>query len=154
MTFGPQDPTPDARWRPQPRPEAYPPADAPTQGTWPQSQPTVQNQPPAQYQLPAAQYQHQYPTPGQYAAPWMRQPAVAPKSAALAVVLSFFIPGLGSMVSSRVGRGILILVLWVVGVVLVPFVVGAFICLGVWIWGMFDGYQAAQAWNRAHGIVS
>jgi hypothetical protein len=26
--------------------------------------------------------------------------------------------------------------------------------IGFWIWGLVDGYQSAQRWNAAHGIIS
>jgi len=32
--------------------------------------------------------------------------------------------------------------------------IGIPFAIGIWIWGMIDAYQGAQAWNRAHGILS
>lgn len=80
--------------------------------------------------------------------------AVLPKNPALGVILSFFIPGLGSMVNGDATRGIIILVVYVVGWFLAFFLIGIPILIGAWIWGLVDGYLSAQRWNLAHGIVS
>lgn len=103
--------------------------------------------PPAQSagQYPPAQYPSgQYPYPVQ----------VAPKNAGLSVLASFFIPGLGSMINGDVGKGIAILVGYLVSCVLVIVLIGLVGVFGFWVWGMVDAYQGAQKWNAAHGIVS
>lgn len=111
-----------------------------------------------QYGAPGQQYgvQAYLPQPGYPAG--MAQPqvqlAVAPRSPAISLIASFFIPGLGSMINNRAGIGILILGIYAIGFILSFFIIGVPIALGAWIWGMVDGYQAAQAWNRAHGIIS
>jgi TM2 domain-containing membrane protein YozV len=79
---------------------------------------------------------------------------VAPKNPGLSLLASFFIPGLGSMVNGEVGKGIGILVGYLVSAVLVLLVIGIVGMLGFWIWGMVDAYQGAQKWNARHGIIS
>jgi len=79
---------------------------------------------------------------------------VAPKNPAVSLIVSFFIPGVGSMMNGDVTTGVVILVLFIAGVFTSVFVVGIFLILGAWIWGMVDAYQGAQRWNRAHGILS
>jgi TM2 domain-containing membrane protein YozV len=79
---------------------------------------------------------------------------VAPKSPAGSVLLSIFIPGLGSMVNDNAGVGVTILILNIVGWLLAIVLIGIPLALGSWIWGLVDAYQSAQRWNRAHGIVS
>jgi TM2 domain-containing membrane protein YozV len=79
---------------------------------------------------------------------------VAAKNPAIGVVLSFFIPGLGTMVNGSAGRGVLILATYAVGWLLSFFLIGIPILIGAWIWGLVDGYASAQRWNRQHGIVS
>lgn len=79
---------------------------------------------------------------------------VQPHSAPLAVVASFFIPGLGSMLNEKVGKGIGILACYVVSVILVFFVIGFIAAPAVWIWGMVAANNDAHSWNRAHGIMS
>jgi TM2 domain-containing membrane protein YozV len=112
--------------------------------------------------------QAQYGAPGQYAVqPYAQQPGypggmgqpqgqlvVAPRNPVLYLIASFFIPGLGSMLNSRVGIGIGILCLYVVGLILTFVLIGIPIALGAWIWGLVDGYQSTVNWNRAHGIIS
>ncbi len=111
------------------------------------TQPQEQAQP--QYGIMPAQ-------PPQWVQPqYQGMPAVvAPKNPALAVILSLFIPGLGSMVNGRAGGGVTILLLYLLGVALSIILIGIPIAIGVWIWGMVDAHKAAQEWNRAHGIIS
>ena len=84
----------------------------------------------------------------------MQPVMVAPKSPAGSVLLSIFIPGLGSMVNDNARVGVTILILNIIGWVLAIVLIGIPLALGSWIWGLVDAYQSAQRWNRAHGIVS
>jgi len=99
---------------------------------------------PAQY-VPAA-----YPTLGGY--------AVAPKNPAVSLIVSFFLPGVGSMINGDVGIGITILLLWLLAIFLdvtvIGLVVGVPLGIAMFIWGLIDAYQGAQRWNRRHGIIS
>jgi TM2 domain-containing membrane protein YozV len=70
------------------------------------------------------------------------------------VVASFFIPGLGSMLNEKVGKGIGILACYIVSLVLVLVLVGFIAAPAVWIWGMVAANNDAHKWNRAHGILS
>ena len=79
---------------------------------------------------------------------------VAPKNPAVSLIVSFFIPGVGSMINGDVGTGVAILVLYVVGWATAVFLVGFLLVLGAWMWGMIDAYQGAQRWNARHGIIS
>lgn len=79
---------------------------------------------------------------------------VQPKSAAAAIAISFFIPGVGSMYAGNTGKGVAILVTWLVGCLLTLVVIGFPIVLVAWIWGMVDGNSSAVNWNRQHGIIS
>jgi TM2 domain-containing membrane protein YozV len=94
-----------------------------------------------------------YPQPG-YPPVQYPQPMVAPKSPALAVLASFFLPGLGSMISGNGGIGALILCLYLVSWVMTIVVIGIFGVFGFWIWGMIQAHSDAVAWNRRHGIIS
>jgi TM2 domain-containing membrane protein YozV len=99
---------------------------------------------PTQYALVA------YPTAGGY--------VVAPKSSAVSLIVSFFLPGVGSMINGDVGIGITILLLWLLAIFLdvtiLGLVVGLPLGLAMFIWGLIDAYQGAQRWNRKHGIIS
>jgi TM2 domain-containing membrane protein YozV len=80
--------------------------------------------------------------------------AIAPKNPAVSLIISFFLPGVGSMVNGNVGTGIAILILYIVGWALSFVLIGIPLAIGAWIWGLIDAYQGAQRWNRAHGILS
>jgi TM2 domain-containing membrane protein YozV len=79
---------------------------------------------------------------------------VQPHSAGLAVVASFFIPGLGSMLNEKVSKGVWILVGYVVSVALCFLLIGFVLAPAVWIYGMVAANNDAHQWNRAHGILS
>ena len=129
----------------------------------PQGDETARIQPPAdpRAQLPdqaqvqpwamPAQNSHPYiaPVPGQ-----MQYRQVQPHSPGLAVAASFFVPGLGSMLNERVGKGILILVLAIIAWASAIFLIGFLLGPAVWIWGMVTANNDAHRWNRAHGILS
>ena len=111
---------------------------------------------------PQPRYRGQY-EPAQHAQEWSPLPlyeqemytmTVAPKSPAVSVLLSIFIPGLGSMLNDNVGVGVAILILNIVGWILAVALIGIPLAIGTWIWGLVDAYQSAQRWNRAHGIIS
>jgi len=92
--------------------------------------------------------------PQPYGQPGPLPYAVAPKSPVLALLVSFFIPGVGSMMNGEAGKGIGILIGYVVSWVLTFAIIGIPMLLGFWIWGMIDAYTGAQKWNFRHGIVS
>ena len=139
MTTGPQEPQPgSAAWQPAPG--------------GPDSQPAPGS--PAYQPVPAYQASPGYPGGGlQPQMPYPVAQVVVPKNGAIGVILSFFIPGLGSMVNGSVGLGAINLATYAVGWVLTLIFIGIPILFGAWIWGMVDGYLSAQRWNRAHGIL-
>jgi TM2 domain-containing membrane protein YozV len=79
---------------------------------------------------------------------------VAPKNPAISLIVSFFLPGVGSMINGDVGTGVAILLLYIVGWALAIFLIGIPLAIGAWIWGLIDAYQGAQRWNARHGILS
>jgi TM2 domain-containing membrane protein YozV len=84
--------------------------------------------------------------------------AVAPKNPAVSLIVSFFIPGVGSLVNGDTGIGLTILLLWLLAIGLDITVVGAVVGiplgLAMFIWGLIDAYQGARRWNARHGIIS
>jgi TM2 domain-containing membrane protein YozV len=127
---------------------SYPTVQYPQQYQPPYGQPYGQQQYVQQYQQP---YGQPYGQP--YAQPYPPM-MVAPKSPGVAVLASFFIPGLGSMISGRGGMGALILGLYVFSWFLTIVLIGFIGVFGCWIWGMIQGHADAVAWNRSHGIIS
>ena len=91
-------------------------------------------------------YQPMQPSPYPY--------QVAPKNPGLALLASFFIPGLGSMIVGRAGIGAAILVGYFIGLLFSFILIGIPFVLAFWIWGMIDAYTGAQSWNARHGIIS
>ena len=82
------------------------------------------------------------------------QLVVAPKNPAVSLLISFFIPGLGSMINGDTATGVVILIGWLVSWVLTFVLIGFFTGAAFWIWGMIDAYKGAQRWNLQHGVVS
>ena len=80
--------------------------------------------------------------------------AVAPKNPAIALLASFFIPGLGSMMNGSVGKGIGIFAGYFVGWLFSFILIGIPFVIGFWIWGMVDAHGGAKSWNARHGIIS
>ncbi len=79
---------------------------------------------------------------------------VAPKNPALAVIASFFVPGLGQFVNGQGGKGVVFLLSYIASLVLILAFVGVFLAPIVWIWSMVDAYSGAQSWNARYGILS
>jgi len=157
--------------RPQPPAWAQQPPAAPQSSAWPPPPAPGPGMPGhggyghERYRIlgePQPQYREQY-EPAQQTQEWAPLPlyeqemytmTVAPKSPAASVLLSVFIPGLGSMVNGNVGVGVAILILNIVGWILSIVLIGIPLAIGTWIWGLVDAHQSAQRWNRAHGIIS
>ena len=125
----------------------------PGHGTQPYAQPYARPSDMQQYGMP--QYGH----PGQpyaqpYGAmqPYGQYPPAARKDPALMLVASLLIPGLGTMLNGRVGRGVGILAGYGVGVLLSVVLIGLPIMFGFWVWGMVDAYQGAKDHNARHGL--
>jgi TM2 domain-containing membrane protein YozV len=132
---------------------------------WASSQAAARTQPPPH----AAMQQYAPPPPAQQAQAWGAPQAgvqpgypyappqgqiVVPKNPVLGLVLSLLLPGLGSMVNGEVGKGCIILGLYALGWILSIILIGIPLLIGAWIWGLVDGYQSAQRWNQAHGIIA
>jgi TM2 domain-containing membrane protein YozV len=84
----------------------------------------------------------------------MGQPMVAAKNPAVSLIVSFFLPGVGSMINGDVGVGVVILLIWLVSFPLMFVFIGFFTGAAAFIWGLIDAYQGARRWNARHGIIS
>lgn len=94
-------------------------------------------------------YQAGYPQQQGY-----QQQVVTPKNPAISLLLSFLLPGVGSMVNGDTNKGIGILVGYLLSYLLMLVIIGFITAPIFWVWGMVDAYQGAQRWNARHGIVS
>ncbi|EQD29224.1 TM2 domain containing protein [mine drainage metagenome] len=70
---------------------------------------------------------------------------VEEKSSGVAVVLSFFIPGLGQIYVGKIGFGILLIILGAISYALSFFLIGIPFALLIWIYSMYDAYRTAEA---------
>jgi TM2 domain-containing membrane protein YozV len=147
-----------SEWPEQPAPwprQAAPPGPEPYGRAVPAAERYAIRPPPDRYgQRHPPRQQAQEWTPLPLYGPELQPVTVAPKSPAVSVLLSVFIPGLGSMVNDNARTGVTILILNILGWLLAIVLIGIPLAIGTWIWGMVDAYQSAQRWNRAHGIIS
>lgn len=140
-------------------PEHIPPPADPGYGYQPPPPPAAGYGTAADYGTGQAQARYQT-SPAQQMQPYQGQPypaqqyQVAPKSPAVSVLCSVFIPGLGSMVAGNAGIGVLILMLYIVGVIGSAFLIGIPLAIGMWIWGLVNAHSSAVRWNKQHGIIS
>ncbi len=59
--------------------------------------------------------------------------------ALLVLILNIFIPGVGTIIYGETQRGIIQLVLYIVGWFLAIILIGYLLVLGAWIWSLIDG---------------
>ncbi|MGB3763043.1 MAG: hypothetical protein WA966_07450 [Ornithinimicrobium sp.] len=76
-------------------------------------------------------------------------------------IISFFVPGVGTMLNGNVGLGIVMLVgylgAWVFSALLWFLFLGWLVwpvMIGIVVWAMVDSYKGAQRWNAMHGVIS
>jgi TM2 domain-containing membrane protein YozV len=74
---------------------------------------------------------------------------VSEKSPGLAAVLSFFWAGLGQIYNGEIGKGILMMVAYVISCVMMGIVIGFITTPILWIYGMVDAYKTAEKFNSA-----
>jgi len=74
--------------------------------------------------------------------------AATHKEPVLALILSFFIPGMGQLYLGNNDRGLKLIICAVIAWILTAVCIGLFIYLGIWIYGMYDAYTSAEKINR------
>ena len=128
-------------------------AEAPGTGSsYAAPDPTGQPPYPGPGQVPPA-----YPAPGQAVVPqygYAAPVAVAPKTPAISLIASFFLPGLGQFINGDTNKGVAMIVAYFASFLLMLIIIGFITAPIIWIWSMVDAYQSAQSWNLRHGIVS
>jgi hypothetical protein len=122
-----------------------------------------QDAPSVQQQQPQAAAAQPYVVAGAVAHGQGNQ-VIMPKSPVLPMVVSFFFPGVGSMLVGRAGMGVIIFGLYAVdwlffwALSLLTFGIGSILTIpffmGTCIWGLVDAYNGTRAWNARHGIIS
>jgi TM2 domain-containing membrane protein YozV len=71
------------------------------------------------------------------------------KNPSIAVVLSFFIAGLGQIYNGEIAKGVLFIVVYFISGLLIWVVVGWITTPILWVWGMVDAYNSAEKINRS-----
>jgi TM2 domain-containing membrane protein YozV len=74
------------------------------------------------------------------------------KSAGLAAVLSFLWCGLGQIYNCQIGKGVALIVAYVVSWFLLFVLIGFLTTPALWIYGMVDAYRTAERLNREAGL--
>jgi TM2 domain-containing membrane protein YozV len=129
---------------PQPPPAYQPPEAAPPPSYQPPAgAPPPTYQPPAGAPQPGAQFQA---PAGGYTT------AMTPKNPVISLVISLIVPGVGTIINGETGKGIAILVAYIVSLFLIIVLIGILLAPAVWIYGMYDAYQGAKKFNIAHGF--
>ena len=136
--------------------------DAPPAPPTPSAPSTPATPPPPPGQMAPPSQVVPYPQQGGYgqqAPPFAPGTAAPPrKEPALSLLVSFFVPGVGSMMNGDTGVGVAILCTYLgsllfifcLGWILIGFI-GLPVMVGAWIWGMVDAYQGAVRHNQRMG---
>jgi len=75
------------------------------------------------------------------------------KSTGIAVIASFFIPGLGQIYCGKILRGIGILIAAIIAACLIIVLIGFIIYPVLWIWNLYDAYTLAKKINAGEITV-
>jgi len=102
---------------------------------------------------PVPAFSATYGTPNRGPQPGSYLPPVARKEPGLALLVSFFVPGVGTIMNGETSKGVGILVGYLGCLALSWLILPIAGALGLWIWGMMDAYQGAQRYNLAHGLM-
>jgi len=76
----------------------------------------------------------------------------AAKSPGVAVVLSFFMAGLGQIYNGQIGKGVAFMVAYFCSLLLMWVLIGFIIAPILWIWSMVDAYKTAEWINAQSGV--
>lgn len=69
------------------------------------------------------------------------------KSSGIAVILSFFIPGLGQIYNGQIGKGILFIIIGFILALSMIVLIGFVLYPIFWIYNMYDAYKTAEGIN-------
>jgi TM2 domain-containing membrane protein YozV len=74
------------------------------------------------------------------------------KSSGIAAIASFIVPGLGQIYCGKIGRGIMILIGFIIACILILVVIGIIIAPLLWVWNIYDAYSLANKINK--GLIA
>ena len=75
------------------------------------------------------------------------QPPKFYKNPTIAVILSFFVTGLGQIYNGQIGKGVVFIVLYALSWASMWIVIGLVTTPILWIWGMVDAHNEARRIN-------
>lgn len=70
------------------------------------------------------------------------------KSPGIAVVLSFFIPGLGQLYNGQIGKGIVVMIVSFIFAASMILIIGFILYPLLWLWNLYDAYTTANRINQ------
>jgi len=76
------------------------------------------------------------------------QPPKFYKNPTTAIILSFFIAGLGQLYNGEIAKGIILMILYFISWALMFAVIGFITTPILWIWGMVDANKSAKKVNE------
>jgi TM2 domain-containing membrane protein YozV len=83
----------------------------------------------------------------------VKAPIKGLKNPGLAAVLSFFIVGLGQIYNGQIGKGLILLVFYIISLVLCLVLIGFILVPILWIYGIYDAYKTAEKINAGEIAV-
>jgi TM2 domain-containing membrane protein YozV len=76
------------------------------------------------------------------------QPPKFYKNPTIAIILSFFVTGLGQIYNGQIGKGVLFIVLYACSWAAMFVIIGFITTPILWIWGMIDANNGAKKVNE------
>ena len=73
---------------------------------------------------------------------------VSAKNPAIALILSFLIPGIGQLYNGHTHKCVILIIAAVISFFLIAIYIGFLFYFLVWIYGMYDAYKSAKALNN------
>ena len=86
-------------------------------------------------------------------APTVGEKKVGEKNPVLAAILSFLIVGLGQIYNGQIGKGIVLIICYVISIVLCTILIGIPLLVILWIYGIYDAYNTAKKINAGELTV-
>lgn len=83
----------------------------------------------------------------------VKAPTVGEKNPVLAAILSFLIVGLGQIYNGQIGKGIMLIIGYVISFALCFVYVGFILLPILWIYGIYDAYNTAKKINAGEITV-
>ncbi len=74
------------------------------------------------------------------------------KNILISIILSIFIPGLGHFYLGLSRKGAMFLLAYIVSAILVLIIIGALLCMVIWIWALVDVIMMTNALNRGEDV--